>query len=163
MKDQNTIGHRALICYLSFFYTGYTPKVPGTAGSIASLPLLLLISIAKPPIILFIISLILITVITCIWTHKLQQKLGLHDPQWIVIDEVLGMMTAWLFIYPSFTLTDAIAILVTFRIFDIVKIGPASLFDRLEHGSGTILDDIVSGVFAGFVLLAGKIFLPNLI
>jgi phosphatidylglycerophosphatase A len=72
-----------------------------------------------------------------------------HDPQWIVIDEVLGMTTAWLFIQ-NHNLLHLSILFALFRFFDIVKIWPASFFDKkIEHGAGTILDDIVSGIYAG--------------
>ena len=49
-----------------------------------------------------------------------------------------------------------------FRVFDIFKIWPATYFDKkVTHGSGTILDDIISGVFAGIVILIGKYFLDS--
>jgi len=82
-----------------------------------------------------------------------QKELQLHDPQWIVIDEFLGMSTAWLFIQ-THNLLHLIILFVLFRIFDIIKIWPASFFDtKVEHGAGTILDDIVSGIYAGLVYL----------
>lgn len=162
MKDQKTLNDKFLIFFLSFFYTGYAPKAPGTFGSIAALPLLYLISLAQLKLAYVVIILIALIVITCIVTDKLQKKLALHDPQWIVIDEVYGMITTWLFIYPSLSINEAIAILVVFRVFDIIKIWPASFFDHLHHGSGTILDDIVSGIYAGLIVLTGKYFLTSI-
>jgi phosphatidylglycerophosphatase A len=85
--------------------------------------------------------------------ESVQKELKLHDPQWIVIDEVLGMTTAWLFIR-THNLLHLMIIFILFRFFDIVKIWPASYFDqKVHHGAGTILDDIVSGVYAGLIYL----------
>lgn len=156
MKLPNNLQHNFTTIYLSFFYVGFAPKAPGTFGSVATLPLIYLLSIFKLNLLFLVSAIIIVTICTCVLTEKLQKQLHLHDPQWIVIDEVLGMLTTWLFIYPSFTLSDAIAILVLFRFFDIIKIWPASFFDRLHHGSGTILDDIISGIYAGILLFIGK-------
>ena len=82
-----------------------------------------------------------------------QKQLELHDPQWIVVDEVLGMATAWLFIQ-EFTILHLSIIFGLFRFFDIIKFWPASYLDKqVDHGAGTILDDIVSGIYAGAAYL----------
>ena len=82
----------------------------------------------------------------------------MHDPQWIVIDEVIGMSVAWLFI-GEHTLTRLLILFVLFRFFDIIKVWPASYFDKkVTHGMGTILDDVVSGIYAGIIFLIIKIF-----
>ena len=156
MKDQKTLTDKLSIIFLSFFYVGYLPKAPGTFGSIASLPLLYALSFININIYYFILILVISTILTCLITDSIQKKMSLHDPQWIVADEVLGMLTTWIFIYPSLSFYDSIAILILFRFFDIVKIWPASYFDKMHHGSGTILDDIISGIYAGLALLLGK-------
>jgi phosphatidylglycerophosphatase A len=137
------------IVFLSFFGSGFTPKAPGTAGSILSVPFLYVLAISKisPPIIWAI--LILLTIYSSYLAHLVQTKYEVHDPQWIVIDEVLGMITTWLF-YPSASIVHLLIVLILFRFFDIVKIWPASYFDKkVNHGAGTILDDIISGIYAG--------------
>jgi phosphatidylglycerophosphatase A len=59
------------------------------------------------------------------------------------------MFLAWLFIRDN-NLIHLVLLFVLFRFFDIVKIWPASYFDKkVKHGAGTILDDIVSGLYAG--------------
>jgi len=92
-----------------------------------------------------------LTFISIIVAESYQKKYKLHDPQWIVIDEVLGMLIAWSF-YPDFSATTLIILFILFRIFDISKPWPASYFDRMTHGAGTILDDIVCGIYVGIIL-----------
>jgi phosphatidylglycerophosphatase A len=147
-----------VVLYLSWFYTGKFPKAPGTVGSLATLPLIYLLHFLMINIysLLALIGSLLISSI--ILTEQVQKKYHLHDPQWIVIDEVIGMLVCWSFVltidYPTLFLVFA-----SFRFFDIIKIWPASYFDRLHHGAGTILDDVVSGVYAGiFTLLMQKFF-----
>ena len=127
---------------------------PGTWGTLATLPFLYGIGRFNPPYFLFIPLLIIVTIISSFVAETVQKELKLHDPQWIVIDEVLGMTCAWLFIQKHNLLHLAI-LFVLFRFFDIVKIWPASYFDKkVQHGAGTILDDIVSGIYAGLTYLA---------
>jgi len=141
------------ILFLSFFGVGFVKYAPGTFGTLATLPFLYLLGQVKPPLFLFIPFLVSTTIIACLITEFVQRKEHLHDPQWIVIDEVLGMATTWLF-SQSFSPSHLIVQFVLFRFFDIVKFWPASYFDKkMTHGAGTILDDIVSGIFAGTVYL----------
>lgn len=162
MKEKNLLPFSKTdpkIIFLSFFGVGFFPWAPGTAGSLAALPLLYLMGQFSPPIFLFFPLFLVSIIISCSICESVQKKYSLHDPSFIVIDEVLGMITTWFF------LTDHhffhyFLIFVLFRLFDIIKIYPASYFDRMEHGAGTILDDIVSGVFAGLSYLL-CIFLLN--
>ncbi len=141
------------ILFLSFFGVGFLPKAPGTWGTLATLPFLYFFGTFNPPYVLFIPFLVIMTVISSFIADFVQKKFELHDPQFIVIDEVLGMTTAWLFIQKH-NLTHLFILFVLFRFFDIVKFWPASYFDKkVDHGAGTILDDIVSGVFAGLLYL----------
>jgi phosphatidylglycerophosphatase A len=154
MKEQsNTVAQKFAVGYLSFFYTGFFPKAPGTFGSLATIPLIYLLYSLQLNLYLFLAFLIIATIITCIITESIQKSKGLHDPQWIVIDEVLGMLTTWCFIFNQFDWVTISILFALFRFFDIIKFWPASYFDKLTHGSGTILDDIVSGIYAGLSLL----------
>jgi phosphatidylglycerophosphatase A len=141
------------VMFLSFFGTGFSPYAPGTVGTLACLPFLALLGELNPPVIFFIPLLTISTILSCFIADMTQKKYQIHDPGWIVIDEVLGMTTAWLFIAEHNSL-HLFILFCLFRFFDIIKFWPASYFDKdMKHGAGTILDDIVSGFFAGFVYL----------
>ena len=154
MNEANRPSLKRLdILFLSFFGVGFLPKAPGTWGTLATLPFLYFLGRYHPPYILFIPFVVIMTVISSFIADIVQKNYNLHDPQFIVIDEVLGMTTAWLFIQ-NHNLTHLFILFVLFRFFDIVKFWPASYFDKqVDHGAGTILDDIVSGIFAGLVYL----------
>ena len=78
-----------------------------------------------------------------------QKSCQIHDPPWIVIDEVIGMFVGFLFL-PAPQWSDIFVLFGLFRFFDIVKVWPASFFDqKVKHGIGTILDDVVAGMYAG--------------
>lgn len=158
-EDKRPSIKRLDILFLSFFGVGFAPFAPGTCGTLATLPFLYMVGHFNPPFFLFIPFLVILTVISSFIAEIVQQKYKLHDPQWIVIDEVIGMSVAWLFI-GEHTLTRLVILFVLFRFFDIIKVWPASYFDKkVTHGMGTILDDIVSGIYAGIIFLIIKIFL----
>lgn len=136
--------------FLSFFGIGFLPKAPGTWGSLATLPLLYLFS--RLPLLYSYGIFFLLLVLSLAITHHVQKKLKTFDPSWIVIDEVLGMITAWFF-YPEWNPLWIFLLFALFRFFDIVKVWPANWVDKnLKNGAGTILDDIISGLYAGISL-----------
>lgn len=141
------------VLFLSFFGVGFIPFAPGTFGSLATLPFLYLLGQFSPPLFLFLPFLLIFVFLSSFIAEMTQKKYQLHDPGWIVIDEVLGMFVTWLFFRDNNLLHLAIAFAL-FRFFDIIKIWPASFFDKkVHHGAGTILDDIVSGIYAGLLTL----------
>ncbi|MFP5386486.1 MAG: phosphatidylglycerophosphatase A [Bacteriovoracia bacterium] len=151
MKDQKIEGPSwPLMLFLSWFYTGKFPKAPGTVGSLATVPLIFLLHYLQINIYSLIGVILALTATAILTTEYVQKKYHLHDPQWIVIDEVIGMLITWSFVL-SLNPISLIVVFVTFRFFDIIKIWPASYFDRIEHGSGTIIDDVISGLYAGII------------
>lgn len=141
--------------FLSFFYVGFIRKAPGTFGSIATLPFILLLSHLGISFNALIALIIILTIVSSISAEYVQRMIKTHDPQWIVMDEVIGMLVTWAFVFPSTDYKVLIPVLGLFRLFDIIKIWPASYFDnKIKHGFGTIVDDIVSGIMAGFILWA---------
>jgi phosphatidylglycerophosphatase A len=152
-EDNRPTLKRLDIVFLSFFGTGFLPKAPGTWGTLATLPFLYGIGRFNPPFFLFIPFLVITTIISCFMADRAQKEFKTHDPQWIVIDEFLGMSVAWLFIQ-THNLLHLVILFFLFRFFDIIKFWPATYFDKkMQHGAGTILDDIVSGIYAGLIYL----------
>jgi len=146
------------ILFLSFFGVGFLPKAPGTFASLATLPFLLLLGSKNPPIIFFIPPLVILTIASSFITQIAQDKYDALDPSWIVIDEVIGMSVAWLFIQ-SHNIYHLFILFCLFRFFDIFKIEPVSYIDKnLKHGAGVILDDVVAGLYAGLTYRIIQIF-----
>ncbi|MDD0854574.1 phosphatidylglycerophosphatase A [Halobacteriovorax sp. GB3] len=139
--------------FLSFFGVGHIPWAPGTFGTLATMPFLYALGAFGTPF-FFLIPFIVITfIISCFITDHVQKQLKVEDPSWIVIDEVLGIMVTWLFLQ-SHHWIHYVVIFIFFRFFDIVKIWPANYVDKnVKNGIGTILDDIISGVYAGLLYL----------
>ena len=152
MKDQKIQGPSlATIMFLSWFYTGKVRKAPGTIGSLATIPLIYLLDYININIYSLLALILVLYVASVIVTQKIQTKYHLHDPQWIVIDEVIGMLITWSFVM-SVDFHTLFLVFALFRVFDIVKIWPASYFDRLHHGIGTITDDVISAIYAGILV-----------
>jgi phosphatidylglycerophosphatase A len=159
MKEQSNTYLKILKLFVSFLGIGFLPKAPGTWASLFTIPFLIFLDGISLTLLEKMILLIFLTLISTFATEILQKRMHLHDPGWIVIDEVLGMMTAWLFL-TDHNFVSYLVLFGIFRFFDIVKIWPASYFDKkIKHGFGTIADDIVSGIFTGFCLILWKYFL----
>lgn len=161
MKEQKFTFIRFMyLSFLSFFGTGFFPKAPGTVGSLATLPLIYGLAYLNCSFNFVLIGTIILTIISCFIADYAQKKESIHDPGWIVIDEVIGMLVTWLFIFPSTDPLLMTILFIGFRFFDIVKIFPADWCDKnIENGMGTIIDDVISGIYAGLLLIIVKIFL----
>lgn len=138
---------------------GKIPKAPGTFGSF----LALLIWWALFPLTFELQVFLLITAFLIGWlaTHFYEKWNHKHDPKEVVVDELIGMWITLLAAAPK--LSIFIVGFLLFRFFDIWKPFPIGWVDRKVPGAlGTILDDVIAGVFAYFVLqgllLQGSLF-----
>ena len=138
--------------FLAFgFGSGLSPKAPGTMGTLAAIPLYLLLM--NLPLTGYLLALLLISVAGIWICGESSRRLGVHDHGGIVWDEFAGFlltMTAapqgWAWIVLGFAL---------FRLFDIWKPWPVRVADRQLHGGlGIMLDDILAGIYAWLVLQA---------
>ena len=131
------------------FGSGLLPVAPGTAGTLAAVPLYLLLQDLPLGAYLTVVLVFLFGgILVCGYTAA---RLGVHDHPAIVWDEVVGYlvtMTAapagWSWLAAGFVL---------FRLFDILKPWPIGWLDRRVHGgTGIMLDDVIAGVFAAALL-----------
>lgn len=149
-KSLNSRVMSSPIHFLAFgFGSGLSPMAPGTMGTLASLPVIILAHFIGIPLwILFIMT----TVVGTWLADKSSKDLGVHDHPGIVIDEFAGMMLTLLFIPLSWV--SIVLGFALFRLFDIWKPWPIRLVDKQVHGGvGIMLDDLLAGVYAGFALL----------
>ncbi len=128
---------------------GYFPRAPGTIGTLAGLPVYALLSRLSTP--LYLLTWLALLALACWAATHAGRIFGVIDDRRIVIDELVGYLVAVAFV--PFSWTAAIAGFFLFRFFDIVKIWPASWFDRrMKNGVGVVLDDVAAGIYAAFVL-----------
>jgi phosphatidylglycerophosphatase A len=135
------------------FGSGLAPKMPGTFGTLASLPLVVLLShYAGFSLYVFVTLLICIA---GIWIcDKTAEDMGVHDDSSIVWDELAGMLITMIAVPLSWQ-TLLVGFLL-FRFFDIIKPWPISYLDKYVHGGfGIMIDDVLAGLFALGVLHLG--------
>lgn len=134
--------------------SGAAPYAPGTFGTLAAIPIYLLLMLL--PFWTYL-GVVFLMALLGIWLCDVTSKdLGVHDHSGIVWDEFVGYLitmvpvfgiaaaASWMWIVVGFFL---------FRFFDIVKPWPIRQVDRhVMGGWGIMLDDILAGVYAGVVL-----------
>jgi phosphatidylglycerophosphatase A len=129
-------------------FIGYLPGAPGTFGTLAAIPLYLVLSRLSPP--LFALSVLAAAAAAVPVAGRAEQQAGVVDPGAVVIDEMAGFLVAMFAVAPSWGTVAAGFIL--FRVFDILKPPPANWAQSLRGGLGIVADDIVAGIYANLAL-----------
>lgn len=127
------------------FGSGLAPKAPGTFGTLAAVPLFLLVAPLSSP--LYLLLLLLMSVAGIYICGKAAEDAGVPDHGAIVWDEFVGFLIT-MFLIPI-TWQSLLVGFLLFRLFDIFKPWPISYLDKNCHGGlGIMLDDIVAGIAA---------------
>ena len=156
----------------TFFGVGLLPLAPGTWGSLSALLIFYLFIFYQLSFEIFTLIFLLFTLISIISCEIATRNLAEKDQKSIVVDEISGLWTSFLFIplldlynfstseWQEGTFLASFILFLGFRFFDILKPHPISFIDRnLKTGFGIVLDDLVAGVFAGLCLLGGNFFI----
>jgi|SRR5690554_713752 len=131
------------------FGSGFAPKAPGTAGTLAAIPVYWLISDLSLP--LYLLWLLVTFALGVYWCDKSSRALGVHDHPGIVWDEMVGYWLTMVLAPPGWYWM--LAGFVLFRLFDIAKPWPISLADRkVSGGFGIMIDDVLAAVYAWLAL-----------
>ena len=146
------------------FGSGYSPVAPGTAGSLMGLLLVYGWQQITPPsyfadqwFLPLVVMTIVFNMIGVFVTNKVEKDWG-PDPSRVVIDEIVGMWIAILWIPP--TLINWSLAFVLFRFFDIVKPLGIRKLESIKGGWGVMLDDVLAGIYANIVLQIILLLLP---
>ena len=135
----------------TFFLLGKSPFAPGTIGSLGALTAWILI----PQLSFFTMSYLILCIIALSYFTILDHLSNTHekDPQYIVIDEVVGM---WIALLPLGLYKSDIGIVllafVLFRLFDIVKPSIIYRSQFLQGPLGVLMDDIVAGIITSLII-----------
>jgi len=144
-------GAETRIAYVlgTWFGCGRMPYAPGTAGTLGAIPVYLLVRPHGP---WAVAAAALALTVVGIWAASvIAEDSKLKDPQFVVIDEVAGVLVT-LAAAPS-TWPGLVAGVVLFRIFDQTKPWPANVAERrLPGGWGIVMDDIAAGFWGAAVL-----------
>ncbi len=140
----------------TWFGCGLAPKAPGTAGSAAAIGIAWVANhFWAWPAPAFAALAIGVSV-PGIWAAgETARQTGIKDPQFVVVDEVVGQ---WLALAGARSLNwkSFLAAFLLFRLFDIWKPYPVRQLEALPGGTGIVADDLMAGVYAALVLfLAG--------
>ncbi|MCL4428372.1 MAG: phosphatidylglycerophosphatase A [Deltaproteobacteria bacterium] len=156
-KYKNFNKRNVPIFISSFFYVGFFPFGPGTAGSFAAFLLYILALRFLNP--LYYIALCLFIFIAGVYFSLKAEKIsGILDPPFVVIDEALGylaVMSGLLWNHFSFLhlFIYAFCGFILFRFFDILKPFPIGTIDKkVGGGLGIMLDDLAAAAFSLIVL-----------
>ncbi|MGI3167607.1 phosphatidylglycerophosphatase A family protein [Pseudooceanicola sp. C21-150M6] len=140
---------------------GNLKPAPGTWGSAAALPLMLVLHLIGGFALVLVATVLLVPLG---WWATLEVTKGQadHDPSEVVVDEVVGQ---WVALFPvsygaTFAGVSVLALwpgwlvaFLFFRLFDIWKPGPVGWADRKEGPLGVMLDDVIAGALAAAVVL----------
>lgn len=136
------------------FGSGMAPFAPGTFGTFVAVPVVWCAQQGSSAVyVALTLIMFFVGVYVCGVTAR---DLRVHDHAAIVWDEIVGYMITmtfaphgWLWLLGGF---------VAFRVFDILKPWPIRTVDRKLHGGfGIMLDDVLAGVYAGFVLYGAEL------
>lgn len=138
------------VYFIAFgFGSGLMPVAPGTWGTLAAIPVYLLL--AGYSLSFYLVFTILAFFLGVWVSDKVSRELGVHDYPGIVWDEVVGyLLTMTMVPIGSFWM---IAGFLLFRLFDIWKPQPIRLIDKqVKGGLGIMLDDVLAAVPAWLIM-----------
>lgn len=127
------------------FGSGLAPKAPGTFGTLAAVPLFLLLAMLTP--LFYMLAVIVMSIAGVYICGKAADDVGVHDHPAIVWDEFVGYFIT-MFMVPISWQSVLMGFLL-FRFFDILKPWPISFIDKkISGGFGIMFDDILAGAFS---------------
>jgi phosphatidylglycerophosphatase A len=144
-KTSRMTKRRLALLFTTVFGVGYAPVAPGTVGSMAGLAAAwILLQQTGWSAWTLAIAAVVLTPIASLACGVIERDIGSEDPQFIVIDEVIGQWLTLAAIRPERPL-DWLGALVLFRILDVLKPGPIRRLEKLPNGWGVVADDFAAG------------------
>lgn len=127
------------------FGSGKVAKAPGTFGTLAAVPIVLLMQqLSLTPYLMITVLSMVAGFYIC---GKAAKDMGVHDHGAIVWDEVVGLMITMIAAPVGFVWL--LLGFILFRFFDIIKPWPIRWLDAKVHGGfGIMIDDVLAGIFA---------------
>lgn len=134
------------IILATWFGSGLMRPAPGTMGTLAAVPFGMYIQHVGGMMALCI-AIAVVFAIGLYVSDYYEKKSGEHDASSIVIDEVVGI---WIAAIPAATEPFLwVMAFILFRIFDILKPWPVSMYDKRKTGAyNVMMDDVVAGILA---------------
>ena len=140
---ENRWVRKAFRAVATGFGAGFVPVAPGTAGTLIALPLWYW-SGGWGARHFLLLGLVLLLSVPAAMVEA--EATGCADPPSAVIDEIAGMLVAATAV--PWSPRSAAILFVLFRLFDVVKFGPAEWLNRREGAMFVVADDLAAGVYA---------------
>lgn len=140
---ENRLVRGALRVAATGFGAGFCPVAPGTAGTLVALPLWYWSGGWGLRHFLLLGAILLVSVPAA---RREMEATGKSDPGSAVIDEIAGMLLAATAI--PWSVRSAAILFLLFRLFDILKFGPAAWLNRREGAVFVVADDLAAGLYA---------------
>jgi phosphatidylglycerophosphatase A len=148
---------RFIILLATWWGVGFSPLAPGTVGTLAAIPLFLILSLL--PLWLYLFCLLSLALLACWAAGRAEAIFGEQDPHAVVIDEVVGFLAIMIALPPKWPYL--LAGFCLFRIFDVIKPPPIRFVERtVQGGYGVVLDDVLAALYAHIALRMFFLFLP---
>jgi phosphatidylglycerophosphatase A len=141
------------------FGAGLAPKAPGTFGSLVGIfAAWWLLELPLPWRVLIVGAVVAGGIWLC---GESARRLGRHDDQRIVLDEIAGVLLTSLAVAERSVFALAL-VFVFFRFFDIWKPWPIRDVDHsLTGGLGIMLDDVIAALYAAACVATIRVLLPT--
>ena len=143
------------------FGAGFWPWGPGTAGAVVATALWLVLHSVCTFVMLQMITVALIAAFTILgtWATRRLMPLWGDDPSRVVVDEMVGV---WVALLAADSLWTALAALLLFRFFDIVKPLGIRALDRRHGAFWVMADDLLAGVYAAVGVIVLRMVFPEI-
>lgn len=133
------------------FGSGLAPKAPGTFGTLAAIPVFLLLTMLMPTPLSYGVAVVVMSIAGIYICGKAADDVGVHDHPAIVWDEFVGFFITMFMVPVSWQ--SILVGFILFRIFDILKPWPISYIDKkMTGGLGIMFDDVLAGIFALIIM-----------
>tara|TARA_Y100000741_G_scaffold365091_1_gene358989 strand:- start:348 stop:812 length:465 start_codon:yes stop_codon:yes gene_type:complete len=142
----------------TLFGIGFSPYAPGTVASAFTI-FIWYFFIQFFSIYMFVTFVLLVTILSFYSINLYLADHSSDDPSEIVIDEFIGQSLPLIFLNQNSELFEILFAFICFRIFDIYKIYPVNLGERMKGALGVLADDIIAGIYTIIFLMIYRIIL----
>ncbi|MFH1096059.1 MAG: phosphatidylglycerophosphatase A [Candidatus Desantisbacteria bacterium] len=136
------------------FFSGYSPVISGTAGTLVGVLIYLAVYYLWSPLPYFwhfyILGVVIISIVGVKLCSEAEAIFKVKDAGPIVWDEIAGYLITMIGIKPE--LWSLIGGFILFRVLDIIKPGPLYSLQRLPGGWGIMIDDVGCGIIGCIIM-----------
>ena len=142
----------------TLFGVGFISYAPGTVASALTV-VFWYFFIQFFSIQFFVIFILLVTILSINLINIYLKDHSSSDPSEVVIDEFIGQSLPLMFLTLNTEIFEILFAFICFRIFDIYKIYPVNLGEKMKGSIGVVADDIIAGIYTTIFLMIYKIIL----